>query len=159
MTLQRIREICLALPDATEQIQWGKDLVFKIGGKMFCVACTEPVEPPKVAMSFKCDDETFAELIERAGVIPAPYMAKHKWVALEQFDTIDMNQLRPLLTRAFEIVGAKLPKKKNATPKPTKKSKGAKAKSVKTVKKTRKVKATARKPARRAAPVRGRRGR
>ena len=41
MTLQRIREICLSLPDATEQIQWGKDLVFKIRGKMFCVACTE----------------------------------------------------------------------------------------------------------------------
>ena len=139
MTLQRIREICLALPDATEQIQWGKDLVFKIGGKMFCVACTEPVEPPKVAMSFKCDDETFAELIERAGVIPAPYMAKHKWVALEQFDTIDMNQLRPLLTRAFEIVSAKLPKKKNAT--------------------TRKAKATPGKPARRAAPARARRAR
>jgi predicted DNA-binding protein (MmcQ/YjbR family) len=159
MTLQRIREICLALPDATEQIQWGKDLVFKIGGKMFCVACTKPVEPPKVAMSFKCDDETFAELIERAGVIPAPYMAKHKWVALEQYDTIDMNQLRPLLTRAFEIVSAKLPKKKNATTKLTKKSKGAKAKSVKTAKNTRDAKATSKKPARRAAPARARRGR
>ena len=143
MTLQRIREICLALPDATEQIQWGKDLVFKIGGKMFCVACTEPVEPPKVAMSFKCDDETFAELIERAGVIPAPYMAKHKWVALEQFDTIDMNQLRPLLTRAFEIVSAKLPKKAKKVKKPA----ARKAKS----------KATPRKPARRAAPARARR--
>ena len=86
MTLQRIREMCLALPGATEQIQWGNDLVFKIGGKMFCVACTEPVAPPKVAMSFKCDDETFAELVERAGMIPAPYLAQHKWVAPEQFD-------------------------------------------------------------------------
>ena len=74
MTLQRIREICLALPGATEQIQWGNDLVFKIGGKMFCVACTEPVAPPKVAMSFKCDDETFAELVRArrrdSGAVP-----------------------------------------------------------------------------------------
>jgi predicted DNA-binding protein (MmcQ/YjbR family) len=151
--------MCLALPDATEQIQWGKDLVFKIGGKMFCVACTEPVEPPKVAMSFKCDDETFAELIERAGVIPAPYMAKHKWVALEQFDTIDMNQLRPLLTRAFEIVSAKLPKKKNATTKITKKTKVAKAKMAKAARKTSKPTKKTAKPARRAAPARARRGR
>ena len=36
---------------------------------MFCVACTEPV-PPKVAMSFKCDDETFAELIEVKASFP-----------------------------------------------------------------------------------------
>ena len=41
MTLERVRKICLAHPGATEQIQWGADLVFKVGGKMFCVACTE----------------------------------------------------------------------------------------------------------------------
>ena len=60
MTLEKLRTLCLSFPGATEQIQWGADLVFKVGGKMFCVACTEPVSPPKVAMSFKCDDETFA---------------------------------------------------------------------------------------------------
>ena len=69
MTLESIRKLCLSLPGATEQIQWGKDLVFKVGGKMFCVCCTEPVAPPKVAMSFKCDEATFAELVERVGVI------------------------------------------------------------------------------------------
>jgi predicted DNA-binding protein (MmcQ/YjbR family) len=108
VTLQRIREICLALPDATEQIQWGKDLVFKIRGKMFCVACTEPVVRPKVALSFKCDDDTFAELVERSGVIPAPYMAQHKWVAPEQFDTLGAAELEKLIVRAYEIVKAKL---------------------------------------------------
>src|SRR5262245_31121098 len=116
MTLQRIREICLALPGTTEQIQWGKDLVFKVGGKMFCVACTEPVAPPKVALSFKCDDVTFAELVERSGVIPAPYMAQHKWVAPEQFDTLGAEELKALLQRAYEIVSSKLPKKKAANP-------------------------------------------
>ena len=124
MTLQRIREICLALPGATEQIQWGKDLVFKIRGKMFCVACTEPVVPPKVALSFKCDDATFAELVERSGVIPAPYMAQHKWVAPEQFDTLGAAELEKLIVRAYEIVKAKLgtPKKNPAKKVATKKA-------------------------------------
>jgi len=112
MTLQSIRTLCLSLPNATEQIQWGKDLVFKVGGKMFCVCCTEPVAPPKVALSFKCDDATFAELVERDGVIPAPYMAQHKWVAPEQFDTLGAAELRELIRHAYEIVSAKLPKKK-----------------------------------------------
>jgi len=159
MTLQRVREICLSMPGATEQIQWGKDLVFKIGGKMFCVACTEPVEPPKVAMSFKCDDETFAELVERNGVIPAPYMAQHKWVALEQFDTLDMNQLQPLIARAFEIVSAKLPKKK-ATTNPSTRAKKAKAPSSRSLRAGKTVKKkTVKKPARRAKPARGPRAR
>jgi predicted DNA-binding protein (MmcQ/YjbR family) len=157
MTLQRIREICLALPGATEQIQWGSDLVFKVGGKMFCVACTEPVAPPKVAMSFKCDDETFAQLVEHDGVLPAPYLARAKWVALQQFDTLDASQLLPLITRAFEIVSAKLPRRKANT----KNTKGTKAKTVKKVTKAKKAKTAkkAKKSAHRAAPARGRRGR
>jgi len=164
MTLQRIREMCLAFPGATEQIQWGNDLVFKIGGKMFCVACTEPVAPPKVAMSFKCDDETFAELVERDGVIPAPYLARAKWVALQQFDTLDASQLLPLITRAFEIVSAKLPKskaKKARKANPSTRVKAAKKRPSRSLRarKSKAKSAPKKKPARRAAPVRGRRGR
>jgi predicted DNA-binding protein (MmcQ/YjbR family) len=157
MTLQRIRDICLALPDATEQIQWGKDLVFKVGGKMFCVACTEPVAPPKVALSFKCDDETFAELVERAGVIPAPYMAQHKWVAPEQFDTLGAAELEKLIVRAYEIVKAKLgkprpagrrtPARKAATKTAAKKTAAKKTAAKKTAAK----KTATRKPARKTA--------
>jgi predicted DNA-binding protein (MmcQ/YjbR family) len=108
MTLEKLRALCLSFPGATEQIQWGSDLVFKVGGKMFCVACTEPAP---VAMSFKCDDETFAELIEREGAIPAPYLARAKWVALERFDTLPDRELAPLVSQAYELVCAKLPRK------------------------------------------------
>ena len=106
MTLETLRTLCLSFPGATEQIQWGSDLVFKVGGKMFCVSCTEPAP---VAMSFKCDDETFAELIEVEGAIPAPYLARAKWVALETFDTLPDRELAPLVKRAYEIVRDKLP--------------------------------------------------
>lgn len=108
MTLEKLRLLCLSFPGATEQIQWGSDLVFKVGGKMFCVSCTEPAP---VALSFKCDDETFAELIEVEGAIPAPYLARAKWVALERFDAIPDRKLTPLVRRAYEIVRDKLPKK------------------------------------------------
>lgn len=174
MTLQRIREICLALPDATEQIQWGKDLVFKVRGKMFCVACTEPVAPPKVALSFKCDDATFAELVERNGVIPAPYLAQHKWVAPEQFDTLGAAELEKLIVRAYEIVKAKL-----GRPRPATKRKPARTAAKKTATKKASIKKPAnpstrvkaaktrpsrslrarKKPARRAARAPARRGR
>ena len=165
MTLQRIREVCLSLPDATEQIQWGKDLVFKIRGKMFCVACTEPVAPPKVALSFKCDDETFAELIERDGIIPAPYMAQHKWVAPEQFDTLGAAELEKLIRRAYAIVSSKLPKAKAST-KPSTRAKTAKKRPSRSLaaraskaQKAQSAKKTSVQRARRAKPVRARRAR
>jgi predicted DNA-binding protein (MmcQ/YjbR family) len=111
MTLEKLRQHCLSFPGATEQIQWGADLVFKVGGKMFCVACTETA--PNV-MSFKCDDETFAELCEREGIIPAPYMARAKWVALERWDTLNDRELKPFVAEAYRLVKQKLSKKAQA---------------------------------------------
>ncbi len=103
-----LREICLAFPHTTEQIQWGYDLVFKIGGKMFAIA---PLEPAPVCLTFKCSDESFAELTERPNVIPAPYLARAKWVALETSNAIPRNELIQLLHTSYEMVAAKLPKR------------------------------------------------
>ena len=85
MTIDAAREYCLSLTHATESIQWGNDLVMKVGGKMFAVIV---LEPAKVWISFKCSPEDFAELTERPGIIPAPYAARYHWVALETKDAL-----------------------------------------------------------------------
>ncbi len=106
-----LRKICLAFPSATEQMQWGYDLVFKVGGKMFAVA---PLEPARVCLSFKCSDESFAELSERPQIIPAPYVARAKWVALESPEAISRAELAELLSASYQMVFAKLPKRVQA---------------------------------------------
>jgi len=111
MDIDWLRKTCLAFPHATEQIQWGYDLVFKVGGKMFAVA---PTEPARVCLSFKGSDETFAELTERPGIIPAPYMARAKWVALETHEAISRPELSELLKTSYALVTAKLPKRMQA---------------------------------------------
>ena len=108
MNVDWVRELCLSFPHATEQIQWGNDLVFKVGGKMFAVTV---LEPAKVWLSFKCSPENFAELTERAGVIPAPYMARAQWVALETKDALASKELADYLRESYEMVFAKLPKR------------------------------------------------
>jgi predicted DNA-binding protein (MmcQ/YjbR family) len=108
MDIDWLREICLAFRGVTEQIQWGNDLLFKVGGKMFAIA---PLEPAPVCITFKCSDESFVELTERPKIIPAPYLARAKWVALESPDAMTRGELSELLHTSYELVFAKLPKR------------------------------------------------
>jgi predicted DNA-binding protein (MmcQ/YjbR family) len=108
MNLSRFRELCLALPGVTEQLQWGDDAVFKVGGRMFSVAATS--RQPKYVCSFKADPDTFAELCERIGLAPAPYLARAQWVAAEEWDALSDAEYRTLLPNAYEIIKAKLPR-------------------------------------------------
>jgi predicted DNA-binding protein (MmcQ/YjbR family) len=110
MDIESIRTYCLSLPSATERVQWGNDLLFCIGGKMFAVAALDDPSH-KVFLSFKCTPEKFQELIEEPGIIPAPYMARHHWVGLERLNALPARELKSQLKIAYDLVRAKLPKK------------------------------------------------
>jgi predicted DNA-binding protein (MmcQ/YjbR family) len=103
-----VRELCLSFPGATEKVTWGHDLTFRINEKIFAVTV---LEPAKVWLSFKCSAENFADLTERAGIIPAPYMARNQWVALETKEALPKEELAGLLRESYEQVFSKLPKK------------------------------------------------
>ena len=108
MNVETIRKYCLSLPHVTERVQWGEHLVFKVGGKCFAIA---NLGPEGNALSFKCSPEEFAELTEQDGIIPAPYLARAYWVALESFDALRVRELEERLTLAHHHVFEKLPKK------------------------------------------------
>jgi predicted DNA-binding protein (MmcQ/YjbR family) len=109
MTLETVRTICRALPTVTEDVKWGSDLCFCVAGKMFLVVNLEP--PHQVA--FKCTPERFGELVERAGIIPAPYMARNMWVQEQQLgEALDRREFEGLIRQSYDLVVAKLPKSK-----------------------------------------------
>jgi len=110
MSIDWVRQYCLSLPHTTENVQWGNDLVFKIGGKMYAVA---NLEPGKYCLSFKCAPDTFAELIEREGIAPAPYLARAHWVALEN-ESLRPPELKQLLREAYDQALSGLAKKARA---------------------------------------------
>jgi predicted DNA-binding protein (MmcQ/YjbR family) len=109
MDIEAIRQHCLGFPHATENVQWGCDLCFKVDGKLFAVA---PLEVAPVCLSFKCTPEGFAELCERPNVIPAPYMARAQWVALQSLNALGDDELRELLEESYRLVWERLPKKR-----------------------------------------------
>jgi predicted DNA-binding protein (MmcQ/YjbR family) len=106
MTVDGLRAICRKLPGVTEDIKWGHDLCFCVAGKMFTVVSLERPH----SLAFKCTPERFGELIERPGIIPAPYMARNMWVQEQELgDVLDRSELEAFVKTSYELVVAKLP--------------------------------------------------
>ena len=98
---------CARMPHATQDIKWGADLVYSVGGKMFAVF--NPESPAQV--SFKTTPEMFAILTAKDGVIPAPYAARFHWVLVQKKGALPAPALRELLAESYRLVAAKLPLK------------------------------------------------
>jgi predicted DNA-binding protein (MmcQ/YjbR family) len=107
MNIDSIREYCLSFPRATEKLQWGDNLCFKIGGKIFAIM---GLDNPRLC--FKCTPETFAELIEREDIRPAPHVGRYKWVMLDRLDAVRWDELQELIGQSYEMVVSKAPKKR-----------------------------------------------
>jgi predicted DNA-binding protein (MmcQ/YjbR family) len=117
MDAERVRAIVAKFAHLEETVQWGENLVFwvgdkAIGGKMFALVDMDRGGGP--VMSFSAGTERYAELLEREGVIPAPYMARIHWVALEHWGALDARELAECLANAHAMTYAKLPKRTKA---------------------------------------------
>jgi len=107
MNLEYIRSFCLQLPYVTEGVKWENDLCFMIAERMFCVTgLNEPF-----SCSFKCSDDDFSKLIEIQGVIPAPYMARNKWVNVQQPAALTESEWSHYIESSYLLIRSKLPKK------------------------------------------------
>jgi len=79
--------------------------------------CQEDVRRPgrraTAQPSVKCSPESFAELVEREGIVPAPYLARALWAQEQELGhSLDRRELERLLREAYDIVVAKLPASK-----------------------------------------------
>jgi predicted DNA-binding protein (MmcQ/YjbR family) len=104
MNVEFIQRFCLSFSQATENLQWGDDLCFKVAGKIFAVLNLNAV-PPR--LSFKCTPERFAELVEQDGIVPAAYVGRSSWVSLERPDVLTWSELKNLLQQSYGMVAAK----------------------------------------------------
>lgn len=105
MKADEIRKYCLNFPDATENLQWGDDLCFKIRGKIFAIV---GLDNPRLC--FKCAPEVFAELIEREDIHPAPYVGRYKWVMVDRLDALAASETTELIGQSYSMVAVNAPK-------------------------------------------------
>jgi predicted DNA-binding protein (MmcQ/YjbR family) len=107
MNIETLGKFCKSLPAVTEDIKWGNDLCFSVGGKMFCVMGL--IKPHSA--SFKVTDEEFDELTSQPGITPAPYVAKYKWVLVSEGNKLSKKDWEQYIRQSYELIKSKLPKK------------------------------------------------
>jgi predicted DNA-binding protein (MmcQ/YjbR family) len=125
MDVERLHTYLLTLPHVVETMQWGANLVFwigdkSVGGKMFAlIDLDEPPAPsaskPRLILSYSAGPARYGELLERDGLVPAPYMARIHWVAAERWDAFSDDEWQRELRAAYDITYAKLPRKVRTT--------------------------------------------
>ena len=108
MNVDSIREYCLSFPNSKENLQWGDNLCFKVGGKIFVILGLD-----ELRVCFKSAPDVFAELVEREDIRPAPYVGRYKWVMLDRLDVVSDNEFREFVRQSYEMVSTKIPKKHN----------------------------------------------
>jgi len=98
---------CRSLPAATEDVKWGNDLVFSVGEKMFAGFLI----PDGTPFGFKVTPEVFASLVERRGIEPAPYLARHHWISVTDRRALPLPALKEFLAESHRLVAERLPRR------------------------------------------------
>ena len=105
MNIENIRTLCRQIPGVTEDIKWEHDLVFSVGGKMFCAV---ELDRTPTSASFKVKDEDFDEMCNRDGFSPAPYSARYKWVLIDDIRKIKKAEWQQYIKQSYDLVRDKL---------------------------------------------------
>jgi len=108
MDFEAAKTLCRSFPGCTEDCKWDHDTVFSVGAKMFAVTNRDG---PSKGFSLKADDARFLELTDRPGIVPAPYLARAKWVFVTPEAQLEDAEFAALLRRSYELVFAKLTRK------------------------------------------------
>jgi len=103
-------EFCAALPATTNVVQWGGASVWKVGGKIFAL-CSGWGANGDDRIAFKCSDLSYSLLLEQEGFVPAPYLARAKWIQLHDPAALNREELEAYLVAAHDIVAKGLTKR------------------------------------------------
>jgi len=109
VTKDQLHAAAMALPGAHMDVQWGDDHVYKVAGKMFAAT-----DGAYAGLSFKATDIAFEALTESGRARPAPYLARARWVKLDDLAAQDAAEVSDWVRTSHGLVAAKLTKTQRA---------------------------------------------
>jgi len=113
MDIQQFYEFCLSKKGVTEHFPFDEEtLVFKVGGKMFCLTSLNQWEKGTPSLNLKCDPERAEELrAEYEAIIPGWHMSKIHWNTVAFNSDVSDKMMRELINHSYELVFNSLSKK------------------------------------------------
>jgi predicted DNA-binding protein (MmcQ/YjbR family) len=96
--LEKLREICLSMPEAIEHIDGFGHNTFKINGKSFVISGENE---KGFSLSFKSDRETQEILLQKEHFYKTPYIGQHGWVSIQNPSEDNWVELKGLLQEAY----------------------------------------------------------
>jgi len=109
VTKDQLHAAAMALPGTVLDIKWGEDHCYCVGGKMFCAT-----DGAYSNLSFKATDIAFEALTETGRAKPSKYLARAKWISLDDLAAADAAEVADWIRTAHDLVAARLPKKLRA---------------------------------------------
>ena len=97
----------MSLPGATEDVKYTTDLCFSVGNRIFCGT---RIEGP-FRTGIKCDENDFAVLTERQGIVPMPGLSTTFWIRIEKNNALNRSEWMYYIKKSYELVLSGLSKK------------------------------------------------
>ncbi|MEZ4876374.1 MAG: MmcQ/YjbR family DNA-binding protein [Flavobacterium sp.] len=113
MNIQQLYEFCLSKKGVTEHFPFDEDtLVFKVGGKMFCLTSLKEWENSTPSLNLKCDPEKAQELRAEYDVIkPGYHMSKIHWNTIDYNSDVNDRMMCELINHSYDLIFKSLTKK------------------------------------------------
>ena len=100
--LAKLRALCTALPEVTEEVTWGTDINFRVRKKIFCFPGSGD------SLTVKADREELPALLADPRVSPAPYLARGGWIRLDlSKGRVDWNEIDELIRTSYCLIAPK----------------------------------------------------
>jgi len=113
MNLETYYEYCLSKKGVTEHFPFDEDtLVFKVGGKMFCLTSLKKWEQGDHSVNLKCDPDYAQELRGQYDEVqPAYHMSKVHWNTVAINSEVSDKLVKEWIDDSYELVFKSLTKK------------------------------------------------
>ena len=102
-TFDKIRDLCLALPDTKLTLTWGQPH-FRVGEKIFCGFGEEN---GKRVLGVKLEPLHARERVKDPRFWPAPYVGKHGWVSMNVAQRKSWSEVDELIRESYGLVAGK----------------------------------------------------
>ena len=113
MNIQQLYEFCLSKKAVTEHFPFDEDtLVFKVGGKMFCLTSLKDWEQANPSILVKCDPNYAEELRSQfESVKPGYHSDKKHWNSVYINKELSDKKINHFINHSYELVFKSLTKK------------------------------------------------